>query len=542
MLEDTVVILGIVVLNAAVGFVQEFRAERAMAALQAAGRAHRRRGSRRPTSGPSTPRRSCQATSSCWRPGTWSRRISASWTSFDLKLGEAALTGESLPVEKRVDPRDDPDLPVADRDNMAFKGTVVLYGRGRGLVVATGMATELGRIAGMLEGAGERRTPLQQRLTVFGRQIAIAALAICAAHLRHRSAARRAAAADAADRAQPGGRRDPRGAARGGDGAAGARRRPDGARARPDPPASRRRDAGLGDDDLLGQDRHAHAQRDARRRGVRCGRARCRRRRSTRRIEPDGTLLLALALCNDVARAADGQLLGDPTEVALWQAAAEAGIDKTERESRRTRVLELPFDSERKRMTTLHADGPGFVAYTKGAPETVLPRCIAIATGVGRAVRSTRCRRCALPKRWRRTDCGCSPSPAGAGTRCLPSAASEAVERDLTLLGLVGLLDPPRDEAKAAVATCRAAGITPVMITGDHPATARAIARQLGILDDAGAVLTGRELQTLSDAELRRRVGEIRVYARVDPAQKIRIVAALQAQRRDRRHDGRRRE
>jgi Ca2+-transporting ATPase len=234
----------------------------------------------------------------------------------------------------------------------------------------------------------------------------------------------------------------------------------------------------------------------------------------------------ALALCNDVARGQNGEPLGDPTEVALWRAASEAGFDKSECEKTTPRVMELPFDSERKQMTTLHAGG-GFIAYTKGAPEAVFGACVAMATSAG-----------AIPfERGHATHI--AEQMAQDGLRVLAVAcrrwktlpvdhAPYAIESGLTLVALVGLLDPPREEARAAVQTCLTAGIRPVMITGDHPVTARAIARQVGILIDNGKVLTGREIQTLSDAELRAAVGEIRVYARVDPAQKIRIVAALQ--------------
>ncbi len=225
---------------------------------------------------------------------------------------------------------------------------------------------------------------------------------------------------------------------------------------------------------------------------------------------------------------ATGGTLGDPTEVALWRAAAMAGIDKAGREAAAPRVLELPFDSERKRMTTLHQMPQGVIAYTKGAPETVLARCVSVATASG-----------AIPLDRKAAD-RAAEAMAEDGLRVLAVAcrrwdalpddhAIEVVEQDLTLLGFVGLLDPPRPEAAAAVATCRAAGITPIMITGDHPVTARAIARHIGILDDTDAIMTGRELQTLTDVALQRRVRDVRVYARVDPAQKIRIVAALQA-------------
>jgi P-type Ca2+ transporter type 2C len=525
--KDTVVILGIVVLNAAVGFVQEYRAERAMAALKrlaAPGAVVVRDG--RPRSVPAealVPGDAVLLEAGNLVPADL-RLVEA----VDLKLGEASLTGESLPVEKRVGKRPDPGLPLGDRINMAFKGTLVQYGRGRGLVVATGMETELGHIASLLGGAGETRTPLQQRLTAFGRQIAVAALAICAlifavGLLRGEPPllmllTALSLAVAAIPEALP--------AVVTVLLALGAARM---ARARA---LIRRLPAveTLGSVTVICSDKTGTLTRNEMRAveafvaGARLPVAGLDPARA-----PARSLLQALALCNDVACAEDGRPLGDPTEVALWQAAAEAGIDKATREREAPRVLEFPFDSERKRMTTVHRSGSGFAAYTKGAPETVLARCTTMATEAG-----------AVPLQ-RADATRAAEHMAKDGIRVLaiacrrwdglpPGSDPEAVERDLTLLGLVGLLDPPREEAKAAVATCRAAGITPVMITGDHPATARAIARQLGILDDARAVLTGRELKALPDAALRERVGEVRVYARVDPAQKIRIVTALQAE------------
>jgi Ca2+-transporting ATPase len=236
----------------------------------------------------------------------------------------------------------------------------------------------------------------------------------------------------------------------------------------------------------------------------------------------------ALALNNDARRHADGRLFGDPTEVALYRAAAEAGYDRPTLEAAAPRRAELPFDAERKRMTTFHPHAGRFVAYTKGAPEAVLPRCVdaLAADGVhpldGAALHA---RAEAMAAEGQRV-----LAVARRDWPALPATPdADATERSLTLLGLVGLIDPPRPEAAAAVRACQSAGIMPVMITGDHPATARAIARRVGILDrDAGALLTGPELAALSEPELAARAAQIRVYARVDPSQKIRIVEALQ--------------
>ncbi|MFL5253420.1 MAG: cation-translocating P-type ATPase [Rhodopila sp.] len=522
---DTAIILGIVVLNGAVGFVQEFRAERAMAALKrlaAFDATVVRDGQRRTVKADALVPGDIVLLEAGNAVPADVRLLEA----IDLRLGEAALTGESLPIGKTTAPLPDPALGVADQTDMAFKGTVVMHGRGRGIVVATGMVTELGRIAGMLAAVGETRTPLQRRLAVFGRQIAIAALVICGiifvfGLLRNEPPLQMlltalSLAVAAIPEALPavvtvvlalGAARMVRANA-----------------------LIRRLPAveTLGSVTTICSDKTGTLTRNEMQvteAWLADGPVAVDRLDAAR--PPGGPLLLALALCNDVARSADGSLAGDPTEVALWQAAAAHGIGRTEPEKAR-RALELPFDSERKRMTTMHPDGVGFVACTKGAPESVLPRCSAIATATGNRPLDPAAVMQAAEQMARN------------GLRVLAVASRQwqavpdshdpdTVEHGLVLLGLVGLLDPPRPEAKAAVATCRAAGVTPVMITGDHPVTARAIARAVGILEKGGAVLTGRELTLLSDQDLRRRVRDTHVYARVDPAQKIRIVEALQA-------------
>lgn len=524
-IEDTLVILGIVVLNAIVGFAQEYRAEQAMAALKRLAPVNAvviREGN------PQT------VAAEGLVPGDLVVLESGNAVPADLrlteavelKLGEAALTGESLPAEKSVAALADPGLPLGDRSNMAFKGTLVLYGRARGVVVATGMATELGHIADLLERTEAPQTPLQQRLAVFGRQIALGAMAICVLVfslglirglppvLMLLTAISLAVAA--IPEAMP--------AVVTVLLALGAKRM---ARERA---LIRRLPAveTLGSVTVICSDKTGTLTQNE----MRATEAMIGGRRmpldTIDAADPSAARFFqAMALCNDVAAADDGGVLGEPTEVALWRAAATAGFEKAALSVHAARVLDLPFDSERKRMTTVHAEPDGLVAYVKGAPETVLSRCRAIATADDEVPIDLAAAMAA------------AEAMAGDGQRVLALAyrrlgsapagqTAEVLERDLTLLGLVGLLDPPRPETAQAVATCRQAGITPVMITGDHPATARAIARQIGLLDDPGDVMTGRELAALSDPELRQRIPSVRVYARVDPAQKIRIVAALQ--------------
>jgi P-type Ca2+ transporter type 2C len=250
--------------------------------------------------------------------------------------------------------------------------------------------------------------------------------------------------------------------------------------------------------------------------------------RQARSDAPWDELLRAMVLCSDVHAEADGTIVGDPTEVALTVAARDADYEKLRLEKAYPRVAEIPFDADRKCMSTLHPDAEGgYLSYTKGAVEVFLERSRNMATSTGTIALDIR-------------GIGAvSERMAADGLRVLaigmrrwstlPSdIAPEVVERDLTLLGLIGLVDPPRGEAHEAVEMCKSAGIVPVMITGDHPLTARAIARRLGILGKGGVVMTGAELAKLSLEELRTQAEHLRVYARVAPEQKLHIVTALQ--------------
>ncbi|MBI4746118.1 MAG: cation-transporting P-type ATPase, partial [Deltaproteobacteria bacterium] len=252
---------------------------------------------------------------------------------------------------------------------------------------------------------------------------------------------------------------------------------------------------------------------------------------------PLPTLFMAMALSNDAVPDAGGNILGDPTEVALYMAAEKAGLKKSLLEKENERVSEIPFDSDRKMMTTFHKIPPGtpflkgreggFVSFTKGGVEVILDRSVDILTssGVNEIDRDEIIR--------------ISERMAADGLRVLAVGTRrwdavpekiihKEVESGLAFLGLVGIMDPPREEAKEAVFLCNSAGIIPVMITGDHPITARAIARRLGIIDDGGEVITGTHLDRLSMEEFEKKVLDIRVYARVAPEQKLKIVKALQ--------------
>ncbi len=526
-IKDTAVIIAIVVVNAVIGFTQEFRAERTLTALKklAPTRAVVVREGKDVAVDPAE-----------IVPGDVvvleaGNQVPADLRLVDvhqLRLSEAALTGESVAVDKATAALATDDLALGDRRNMAFKGTTVTYGRGRGIAVATGMATELGRVARLLGRGARGQTPLQQRLTQFGTWLAVAVLAICAiifiaglvrgepVVLMFLTAVSLAVAA--IPEALP---------------ATVTISLAFGARKMAALNALARRLAAvetLGSVTFICSDKTGTLTLNEMRvdeavtaEGI----------RAAADLKADGepwsSLLTAAALNNDAHLGQDGDFFGDPTEVALVRAAAERTIDPAALAARLPRVGEVGFDSERKRMTTIHADGDGCVAYTKGAPETVIGRCERVLAADGEAAID---RHHWLGEAERMADQGLRVLAVTERRWPQPPAlaAPEAVESDLTLLGLIGIIDPPRPEAKEAVRLCRSAGITPVMVTGDHRATARAIALRLGIMAADERVITGRELAAMSDEELTAQIASVRVFARVDPAQKIRVVEALQRQ------------
>ncbi|BBA70176.1 cation-translocating P-type ATPase [Geobacter sulfurreducens] len=526
---DAAPIITIVVLNAVIGFAQEYRAERAMAAL------------REMSGNYAVVLRSGEHVSVPAReivPGDLVLLEAGNVVPADVRLAEAvhlktveaALTGESLPVEKLSEQLFDSDLPLGDRRNMAYKGTVVAYGRGIGIAVATGMGTELGRIAAMLQQEAETKTPLQRRLADFGKRLALTVLAICAVvftlgllrgePLLLMLLTSISLAVAAIPEALP---------------AVVTITLALGARKMVRQNALIRRLPAV---ETLGSVTYVCSDKTG---------TLTLNRMTVENIWPgdleqcnggtdvsssgvSATALFttALVLCNDAREDSEGGLVGDPTETALLVYGRACGVIRTEIEALHPRVAELPFDSERKCMTTFHRDGDSVLAFTKGAVEVLTARSVAMLTNNGEvpldrqeiervtvemAARGLRVLALAM-RRW----------------PYLPDRLeSDEVESDLIFLGLAGMMDPPREEAAEAVAQCRNAGITPVMITGDHPLTARIIARRLAILEDDGeAVLTGRDLAELSPEEFEARVEQIRVYARVAPEQKLTIVKALQ--------------
>jgi Ca2+-transporting ATPase len=519
-IADTVVIAAIVVLNAAVGFVQEYRADRAMAALRAmaapaasvlrGGAAH-------------------VEPAADLVPGDVVRVEAGAIVPADLRIletaglriNEAALTGESVPIDK-VHTAIDDDVVVADRHNIAHKGTHVTHGHGIGLVIATGMRTEFGRIARMLEDTRRVETPLQRRLAVFGRRLALVVLGICAivfatGLLRGEPVlpmllTALSLAVAAIPEALP--------AVVSISLAIGARKMVRQHALIRHLPAVE----ALGSVTTICSDKTGTLTANE----MHVERYYCDGAMSS---SPGSSaawrlLLSAMTVSNDTVVSAGGSIAGDPTELALERAAVASGLDRSAERERLPRVDELPFDSERKCMSTLHRNTDGsWLSITKGAVEVLVE---ATRGGVTRGE--------GVADWLRRAD-----DLAREGLRVIAYGVREieerpdvyapaSAERDLEIIGLVGLIDPPRPEVAEAIAACRSGGIVPIMITGDHPLTARAIGRRLGLIGEEDRVVTGAGLAALSPEELEETVRQARIYARVAPEQKLAIVAALQKQ------------
>ena len=545
---DAAAIVAILVLNAVLGFVQEYRAEKSLAALKSMAAPFSkvlRGGERRAVPAAElVPGDLVEIEAGDHVPAD-ARVV---WATSNFAVLEASLTGESTPVAKTCLELEEGEIPLAERANMVYLGTSVVAGKSRALVAETGMQTELGRIAGLIQSAGTEPTPLQRRLEEFGRWIVylcfgLVALVFALGLLRGGSVLDMfLTSVSLAVAAIPEGL-----------------------------PAVVTIALALGVQRMIR--RHVLIRKLPSVETLGCATVICsdktgtltRNEMTVREVvtlagayavegagyEPRGAIardgaavriddepelracLEAAVLCNGAELAErDGatRVVGDPTEGALLTAAAKAGLRKAELEAAHPFAEEIPFDSERKMMTIVRTD-PGrtrFTAYVKGAPDVLLARCARVREG--------------------RADRPLAPADAArileanarlsdAAMRVLAVAErvfdrepdryhAALIETGLTFLGLAAMIDPPREEVKAAIAKCRASGIRTVMITGDHKNTAVAIARELGCFGAGSRALTGEELDRLDDAALEAEVDKVAVYARVAPEHKLRAVRA----------------
>ena len=517
---DVIIILAVVIINAVLGVYQESKAEKAIEALQ----------------------EMSAATSKVLRDGNIMHIPSEDLVVGDvvlleagdavpadgrlienasLKIEEAALTGESVPVTKFIDlihlTGDAKDIPLGDRKNMVYMGSTVVYGRGKAVITNTGMDTEMGKIADALANAGEGQTPLQIKLSQLSKILTWLVLGICVLIfgvqiIRDGFSTKSVldsfmVAVSLAVAAIP-------------EGLA----------------AVVTVVLSIGVTNM--SKRNAIIRRLTAVETLGCAQIICSDKTGTLTQnkmtivdffgENENYLARAMALCSDAEISEDGTVNGEPTEAALVVWADKLGLKKTELKKLLPRSGEAPFDSGRKLMSTVHRDGERFVQYTKGAPDVILDRCTTYLKD-GVAV--------VMTEQYKEEILTANKAMADKALRVLACAQrvyaeepasyeAEDLEYDLCFVGLSGMIDPVRPEVQAAITECNSAGITAIMITGDHIDTAVAIAKELGILYGDKKAITGSELNELSDEEFHKELANIAVYARVQPEHKTRIVNA----------------
>ena len=521
---DVIIILAVVIINAVLGVYQESKAEKAIEALQ----------------------EMAAATSKVLRDGNVQEIHSEDLVVGDvilleagdavpadariiecasLKIEEAALTGESVPVNKvmaAIGLGDQKDVPLGDRKNMMYMGSSVVYGRGRAVVTATGMDTEMGKIAGALAAAEDGQTPLQKKLAQLSKILSFLVLGICIfmfgfdivrcylggdtpnfAFLLDSFMLAVSLAVAAI---------------------------PEGLAAVVTVVLS------IGVTTM--SKKNAIIRKLTAVETLGCAQIICSDKTGTltqnkmtvvEHYGDDETLLAkGMALCTDVNIDSEGNLVGEPTEAALVAYALSLNLNKNDLLKAAPRVGEAPFDSMRKMMTTVHQTADGVLQFTKGAPDEVLKNCTKILKNGAPADLTDEDRAAILQQNKAYADralrvLACSYKTLDAAP---DDQSPEALEHDLVFIGLVGMIDPVRPEVKDAIAECRTAGIRPIMITGDHKDTAVAIATELGIIRDASEAITGAQLNEISDEDFKEKVTQYSVYARVQPEHKVRIVNA----------------
>ena len=519
-ITDAIIILSILIVNAIIGVFQEAKAENALDALERLSAPH------------------CKVIRNGEHKVIESRELVVGdiveietgdsipadmrlVESVNLKIQEAALTGESVPVEKSTDIVSD-DVPIGDRVNMAFSSCSVTYGRGVGVVVATGEKTEVGKIAAMIKSVPDMRTPMQMRLDKLGKVLAIISLVVCAVIFIIGLCYGRGlmemfmTAVSLAVAAIPEGL-----------------------------PAVSTVVLALGVQRLAKQNaivRNLPSVETLGSTTVICsdktGTLTQNKMTVVEEYPAMSTRLLTIGtLCNDTTRSAEGELFGDPTETALIAYGDANGCGQKQCDVTYPRVAEIPFDSERKLMTTIHRAGKGvLLVATKGGFDELLAKCNRIDdNGEVRPIsfadkNNLAYANSAMAEKALRVLCMAYKEVGYDGELTDEQLANitQNAEGDLIFVGMVGMIDPPREEARVAVEQCKQAGIKPVMITGDHKITASAIAKSLGIMSESDRVLTGSDVEKMSDEELRNSAGCVSVFARVAPEHKVRIVEAYQ--------------
>ena len=524
---DTIIILIVVLLNAVIGVAQESKAEKSLEALKKLS-SHASKVIRNGKEQVIPARELVPGDLVIIETGDYIAADLRIIEAVNLKSQEASLTGESVPVEKITEKIDGNEIGIGDRKNMLFSSSLITYGRGKAIVVNTGMNTEVGKIAGMLDNAEKQETPLQQKLNDLGKTLGIACLAICAVIfviglLQGKEIIDMfMTAVSLAVAVIP-------------EGlvavstivlAIGVQKMVKKHAIVKKLPAVET----LGSSTVICSDKTGTlTQNKMTVEKVFCD-DELQDVKKVNTTEDFKKLVYNCMLCNDSRLLEDGQLAGDPTETALVDMAFKLDYEQAiYREN--PRVEEVPFDSERKLMTTVNKKNGKYIVYTKGGVDELLKCCNSflykgeVRTSINNYAKWIRENNEKMAKDALRV-----LAFAYKELDHMPSKAEmKTIESDLTFIGMVGMIDPPRIEAKKAVEKCKKAGIKTVMITGDHKVTAVAIAKKLGILKDESEALTGTELEKMTDEELTKNVRKYSVYARVSPEHKVRIVKAWQA-------------
>ena len=528
-ITDTVIILIVVLVNAIIGVAQENKAEKSLEALQKLSD-HASKVIRDGKMIVIPARELVPGDVVVLDTGDYIPADLRIIEAVNLKSQESSLTGESLPVEKMSDLIEEQEVGIGDRKNMLFSSSLVTYGRGKGIVVETGMTTEVGKIAGMLDSTEKQETPLQQKLNKLGKTLGIAAIVICVVIfiigiLQGKEAIHMfMTAVSLAVAAIP-------------EGlvavstivlAIGVQKMVKRNAIVKRLPAVET----LGSSTVICSDKTGTLTQNKMTVEKVFWNGATRNLDNIKDDEIDSQLkkiVYANMLCNDTKISKDGSLNGDPTEIALVDMAFKLNFEPSIYD-KIPRVQEIPFDSDRKLMTTVNVEDGKYIVYTKGGIDELLRRCKnyevnnEIRENLEEYINTIREKNEEMAKEALRV-LGCAYKVLDH----MPSKEEmKTIESYLTFIGMVGMIDPPREEAKKAVEKCKKAGIKTVMITGDHKITATAIARKLGILENDDEAITGAELEQMSDEDLEKNVRKYSVYARVSPEHKVRIVTAWQ--------------